>query len=70
MLKIHDFPSICIRPSEREEYINALKEGNHENYIPLVDLLIQRMLATFTYIAAKSTTMYHGMLSNEYRSHA
>lgn len=68
MLKMHDFPSMYIRPSEREEYINALKEGNHENYTALVDLLIQRMLATFTYIAAKSTTMYYGILSNEYRS--
>jgi Fic family protein len=58
MLKINGFPSIYFRAVDRVSYLNALHECNYENYTPLVNLLIDRIVSTFAYTAARST-MYH-----------
>jgi hypothetical protein len=68
MLRIGGFPPVYFPPTIRENYLSALREsGFVGNYTPLVDLLISRLMITIVYIEARSS-MYHGLLSDEYRS--
>lgn len=67
MLRIYGFPPVYFPLAEREDYLNALHESGFENYTSLIDLFITRMMITFWFIAARSS-MYYGILSEEYRS--
>ena len=68
MLRIYGFPPIYFPLTERENYLNALREsGFAQNYTPLIDLFIARICMTFWFIAALSS-MYDGILSAGYHS--
>lgn len=57
-------PSIYIPPSEKEEYLVALRECRFGSFEPLVAFLIERVQATIAFFTAK-TSMYPMALSDE-----
>ena len=72
MLKINGFPMIYIPIKQQYDYQSALRAGNttpkrSPNYVPLIDFIINRLQATFTYITAK-TRFYQVIQSNEFQN--
>ena len=68
MLKNNGFPTIYIPKHQQYDYQSALRAGNvtarkPQTYVPLIDFIIDRLQATFTYIAAK-TSLYQDVQSN------
>jgi Fic family protein len=55
MLKQNGFPPIYIMPRHRSDYLNALEAGNSENFVPLIEFIINRIGATFLYILSKNS---------------
>jgi Fic family protein len=68
MLRINGYPPIYIPTNERENCLKALTECSfNSNYTPLIDFIIDRMSATYTYLLAKSP-MRNIVKSDEYRN--
>jgi fido (protein-threonine AMPylation protein) len=66
ILKRHGFPSIYITKNERSSYLNALQEGDHENYEPLINFIAGRISWTITRVFIKSD-LYRFIKSEEFR---
>lgn len=66
MFKRNGFPSICITKKERDSYLNALQEGDNENYEPLIKFIVERILWTLTRAFLKSV-LYEFIKSEEFR---
>lgn len=65
ILKRNGFPPIYITPNRRSDYLNALEAGNSENFIPLIDFIVNRIVATFVYIMSKSSWLRRIINSKE-----
>lgn len=61
MLTKGGFPRIYILPEQRRNYLRTLQEADYGNPAPLIDFLIQRILATLSYFYAKTSA--YGSLS-------
>jgi hypothetical protein len=66
MLKRNRFPPIYITKKERSIYLNALGEGDYENYEPLIKFIVDRILWTLTRVFLKSV-LYTFIKSEEFR---
>lgn len=64
ILQQNGFPPIYITPKQRSVYLNALEAGNSENFIPLFDFIIDRIVATFILIMSKSSWL-QGIINSE-----
>jgi Fic/DOC family len=66
MLKSSGFPPIYIPVEERSRYLDVLAEADLNNYIPLIDFLICRMLFTMTLLFSK-TSLFYGINSSDFQ---
>lgn len=66
MFKRNGFPSIYITKKERDSYLNALQNGDYENYEPLIKFIAERILWTLTRVFLKSV-LYEFIKSEEFR---
>jgi Fic family protein len=64
MLIKNGFPPIYLKKEIERAYYEALKEGNNENYRPLIDFIIYRMISTVLFYWSK-TRMIEMFKSNE-----
>jgi Fic family protein len=64
ILKKNGFPTIYITKNERSLYLNALHEGDFGNYEPLIKLVIERILWTFSKLFVK-TELYKMLQSRQ-----
>lgn len=54
MLQKAGYPPIYITPKERKNYIDALEQGNSQNYSPLMTFVATRMAATLWYMFSRT----------------
>jgi Fic family protein len=55
MLRQHKFPEIYITPGQSSQYYSALEEGNAQNYVPLLDFIMNRIIGTIQYLYSKTS---------------
>lgn len=65
ILERNGFPPIYILPNQRSDYLNALEAGNSENFVPLIEFIINRIVATFIYIISKNSWLKDSLTSKE-----
>ena len=63
MLRQYKFPLIYIPPHQDSQYYSALEDGNNQDYVPLLDFIMDRIIRTMQYVYSK-TSFFNYIKSN------
>ena len=66
MLIQNGYPPIYLTRDSERKYYEALKEGNNGNYVPLLNFILYRIIATLLFYWSK-TSIFDIWKSNEFR---